>query len=120
MYILVKIAAIIFFGLDLLGYGWWDRDYLSFIDKAFLLSPAIGLLLVGALPFSYLTNKKLQVILTIIISIGAMQTVHGIIKALGSPIEPDTPAAMLDGIVLAILIGGVYLVWKYKKKEPNQ
>jgi len=115
MYIFVKIAAIIFFGLDILGYGWWDRNYLSLTEKALLLSPAMGLLLVGVLPFSYLTNKKLKVILTIVISIGSIQTIHGIIKALGSPIEPDTPAAMLSGIVLAILVSGLYLVWKNKR-----
>lgn len=111
MPLLFKVAALIFAGLDFLAYGWWDRSYLGFFEKIFWLSPAICLLTVGLMPLKVLSSRVVKILFTAFAAIAVLRTVQSIVQALGSPIEPDTPAAILSGIVLALLVLGIALAW---------
>lgn len=116
MIVLLKAIALIFSGILFLGYLWWDREYLSFLEKTFMLSSAYGLLIVGAMPFRFLRLRKIRVIFTVVLMIGVANSIHGIIEAVNARISVDTSAAFINVIVIVILGIGIYLSWK---KQQN-
>ena len=112
MILLLKVVALIFAGLSFLAYGWWGREDLNLLEKLLWLSPAIGLLIVGVIPFSLLISIKRKILPTLILLFGIAQTLKGIVSAVGASIEPDTPAAILRLIILVILSIGIYVTWR--------
>lgn len=106
----LKVVALVFAGITFLAYGWGSRDYLSFIEKLFWLSPAFGLLIIGLVPFSLMNLKKRRILPTFIFLIGIAQTLKEIISDLRLPIEPDINLAHLT--ILGILSIGIYVVWR--------
>jgi len=109
----------IFSGIIFLGYGWWNRDYLSLIEKIFMLSPAYGLLIIAVIPYRVLALKKLRILITLILIAGIAQSLQEIESDIRSPIEPDLPAAMLRLIIIAILGVGIYKAWKPKSESTE-
>jgi len=119
MNIFLRIVAMIFSGIIFLGYGWWNRDYLSLIEKIFMLSPAYGLLIIAVIPYRVLALKKLRILITLILIAGIAQSLQEIESDIRSPIEPDLPAAMLRLIIIAILGVGIYKAWKPKSESTE-
>lgn len=117
MNIILRVVALVFAGIDFLGYGWWNRDYLSLVEKIFMLSPAYGLLIIGVTPYKILSSKKLRVLATLILLIGIMQSLQEIGSDVRSPIEPDMPAVILRLIIITILGIGIYVAWKPRGSE---
>jgi len=108
------MAALAFAGIIFLGYGWWNRDYLSFIEKIFMLSPAFGLIIIAVIPYKVLALNKLRILTTLIFLTGIVQSLQEIGNDIRSPIEPDVPAAILRLVIITILGIGIYKAWKPK------
>lgn len=110
MIIFLKVIALVIAGISLLGYGWWNRDYLSLIERIFMLSPSFGLLIIGLTPVRVLGLKKLRWLATLIFFIGIARLLIEISTDLGLPNEPDINGFHL--LALGILFTGVYISWR--------
>ena len=118
MIIILKVFSILFSCVSFIGYAWFDREYLSLIEKIFMLSSAFGLLIIGVIPFRFLRLRSFRVIFTVILLTGIVRTVFGIFEALTTTGAADTNGATLHLVVLIILCMGVYFSWRIEPEEP--
>ncbi len=114
MIILLKVIAVLFSSVLFLGYAWFDREYLSFIEKVFMLSSAYGLLITGVIPFSFLKLKRVRVVFSTVLLIGIGQSIHRIFEAANAPVSANTTAVLLNLIILGLLSTGIYLALNKK------
>ena len=113
MQLSLRIAAFLFAFFDLLGYDWWDRSHLSFLESIYWLSPALALLVLASVPYRLLyLYSALRWTITFLYAIGMIRLIQDMVGDWHSPLEPDTSAIALRFISLVIFGAGTYLAWR--------
>ncbi|MCW8923895.1 MAG: hypothetical protein OQK69_09760 [Gammaproteobacteria bacterium] len=112
MVILLKVLSVLFSGVFFLAYGWWDREYLTFLEKMLWLSPAYSLLIIGVFPFRFLRLKVFRLITTIVIIMGLFQLMHEAVNSINIPVEADKNAIVLYMVMSVLLGSGLYIIWR--------
>jgi hypothetical protein len=117
----LKIAALIFSLFHFLGYGWWDREYMSLAESIYWLLPAFSLLVIAVIPFQLMALvAPVKLGVSILFVGGALRLFHAAIASWNSPIEPDTPAIFLQLISLVILAVSGYIIWSPELRKSER
>lgn len=113
MHIALRFVSFLLAAASFLGYAWWDRSDSNLVETSLFLSPAVALLMVGLIPINRLAfNAALRLAITVLCGVGTLSALRSVLQALGSPIEPDTAAAILHAFIAAVLAWSVVIVWR--------
>src|SRR5262249_24213178 len=104
-----------------LGFGWWTREELEFLAKAFLLAPAIALVVIGVTPLSAFVPIYARVAFSTLATIAIVRLGLDIVSAATLPLAPDTAAIFFRSAAAAIVGVWLWLVWeKWRRTTPSQ